>query len=203
MARRVAIVLLTPVRWAPPGVDAGRWRRALAEDMVDLLATMSEVEPAIAAVEPERSLAAAVVWPGMPVYLLPRATTGPALEAAAAAGFTEAAVLPADAPDLPALHVGKLLRPLTTRSVSAAPASGGRGLVGLAARLPGPGWLPDVDLDSGSLAALRALAPAPGEVASAPGWRRLRAPGDLATLDPALDGWEATRALLGRSAPRS
>jgi hypothetical protein len=34
-------------------------------------------------------------------------------------------------------------------------------------------------------------------VESTPEWRRLRGPADLATLDPALEGWDATRALLG------
>jgi hypothetical protein len=31
----------------------------------------------------------------------------------------------------------------------------------------------------------------------APAWRRLRGPDDLATLDPAVEGWDTTRALLG------
>jgi hypothetical protein len=33
-------------------------------------------------------------------------------------------------------------------------------------------------------------------VAAAPAWHRIRTPLDLQRLDPALDGWDATRALL-------
>jgi hypothetical protein len=66
----------------------------------------------------------------------------------------------------------------------------------VACRLPVPAWLPAVDLDSASAADLRAAAPRPGDVAVTPGWRRLRDPAALATLDPAVEGWETTRALL-------
>jgi hypothetical protein len=109
-------------------------------------------------------------------------------------------VLAADAPDLPGLLVGKLLRPLTTRTLAVAPASAveavSAGLLGVAARLPAPDWLPDLDLDEGSVAALRKAAPSLPQVAAAPGWRRVRGPADLATLDPAVEGWDATRTLL-------
>ena len=44
MPRRVIVTLLGPVRWAPPGVDLARWRAALAEDVVDLLAMLNEVD---------------------------------------------------------------------------------------------------------------------------------------------------------------
>jgi hypothetical protein len=71
------------------------------------------------------------------------------------------------------------------------------GLLGVAARLPAPAWLPDVDLDTGTTADLRRDAPGPGDVASAPAWRRLRGPADVATLDPAVEGWDTTRVLLG------
>jgi hypothetical protein len=30
------------------------------------------------------------------------------------------------------------------------------------------------------------------------GWHRLRTPADVASLDPGLEGWETTRALLSR-----
>lgn len=195
--RPVVVVLLTPGRWSPPGIDPGAWRTALAEDLVDLLASLVEVEPAIAAAAEDRPLAAAIAWPRMPVYEVPRATVRPALAAAAADGFASAAVLAADVPDLPGLLVGKLLRPLSTRQVAVAPAlGGGPGLVGLAARLPAAGWLPDVDLDLATPAEVGAVAPSRAAVGVAPGWRRLRGATDLPTLDPALDGWPATRALL-------
>jgi hypothetical protein len=198
------VALLVPVPWHPPGIDPAAWRAALAEDLVDLLATLSEVEPAIAATAADRELAAAVAWPTMPVYEVPALTSTAAFAAAAADGHDQAAVLAADTPDLPGLLVGKLLRPLTTRLVAVAPATSigpnpaadGSGLLGVAARLPAPEWLPDVDLDKGTVAAFRDASPGRTQVASAPGWRRVRGPADFATLDPAVEGWDATRTLL-------
>ncbi|RKR88441.1 hypothetical protein BDK92_2769 [Micromonospora pisi] len=197
MARRLVVTLLGPVHWAPPGTDPIRWQTALAEDVVDLIATLSEAEPAIAATAAERPLADAVAWPGMPIYDLPVRTVGAALAAAAADGYDQAAVIVADAPDLPGLILGKLLRPLSSRKVAVAPAAPtGPGLFGVASRLPAPAWLTEVDLDTTDADTLRAAAPDPTEVAVAPGWRRLRGPADLATLDVAVEGWETTRALL-------
>lgn len=196
MTRRVVIALLTPVAWTPPGIDPAAWRSALAEDLVDLLAALAAVDPAIASTAADRAVAASVAWPHMPVYEVPRPSARAAFDAAAADGYDEAAVLAADTPDLPGLLVGKLLRPLSSRTVSVAPAYGG-GLLGVAARLPMPDWLPDVDLDTTTVAGLRMAAPRAAQVAIAPGWRRVRGPDDLDTLDAALDGWPATRALLG------
>ncbi|EWM67681.1 hypothetical protein MCBG_04814 [Micromonospora sp. M42] len=70
------------------------------------------------------------------------------------------------------------------------------GLLGVAARLPVPAWLPALDLDTTAPAEVRRAAPSPGDVAVTAGWRRMRGPADLAALDPAVEGWEATRALL-------
>ncbi|HEX8343159.1 MAG TPA: hypothetical protein VF657_00240 [Actinoplanes sp.] len=197
MIRRAVIALLVPVPWHPPGIDLAAWRAALAEDVVDLLATLAEVEPAIATTAADRHLAEAVAWPGMPVYELAVPTVNAALAAAAADGFDQAAVLAADAADVPGLTVGKLLRPLTSRPVAVAPAGPDGGLLGVAARLPAPAWLPEHDLDTGSAVELRRHAPRPGDVAAAPEWRRLRGAADLGTLDPAVEGWDMTRALLG------
>ncbi|MGC9668846.1 hypothetical protein ACNTMW_20090 [Planosporangium sp. 12N6] len=195
MSRRVVIALLHDVSWAPPGIDRATWRRALAEDVVDLLSTLAAAEPAIAVGPGDRSLAAEVSWPGTPVYELPAATPAHALRAAAADGYELGAVLVADAPDLPGMLIGKLLQPLTSRTVAVAPAAGG-GLLGVASRLPVPDWLPAVDLDTGRPEDLREVAPRRAVVAVTPGWHRLRTPADLARLDPALEGWEATRTLL-------
>jgi hypothetical protein len=190
--------MLVPVPWHPPGVDPGAWRAALAEDVVDLLATLAEVEPAIAVVPADRPLADAVAWPGMPIYEIPTLSVNAALAAAHRDGFDQAAVIAGDAADVPGLTIGKLLRPLTSRPVSVAAAGAGdAGLLGVAARLPVPAWLPEHDLDGGSPAQLRRPAPEPGDVAVAPVWRRLRGPQDLATLDQAVEGWDTTRALLG------
>lgn len=196
MAGRVVVALLAPVAWAPPGVDPARWRSALAEDVVDLLATLSEVEPAVAVTAADQPLAEAVVWPGMPILKVADPTVNAVLDALP--GYDQAAVIVPDAPDLPGLILGKLLRPLTTRPVAVAPDREGRpGLLGLAARLPAPDWLPPVDLDFTAPAALRTAAPRAADVAVTPAWRRVRGPADLASLDPAVEGWEATRALLG------
>ncbi|AVT36829.1 hypothetical protein [Plantactinospora sp. BB1] len=198
MTRRVIVVMLGPVAWAPPGTDPARWRSALAEDAVDLVATLAQVEPAIAVTAADRALADAVAWPGMPVYDLPTHQVGAALDAATRDGYDQAAVLVADAPDVPGLILGKLLRPLTSRPVAVAPATNpGAGLLGLATRLPAPDWLPDLDLDTAGAELVRGAAPRPAEVAVTPGWRRLRGPADLATLDPAVEGWDTTRVLLG------
>ncbi|NJP32292.1 hypothetical protein HCJ94_09955 [Micromonospora sp. HSS6-12] len=257
----MVVALLGPVAWSPPGIDPIEWRTALAEDVVDLLATLNEVETAVAVTPTDRWLADAVVWPGTRVYEIPEPTVnavldacgpdrpaGPGLardpsqrvpggapgpvngseagpgpeagpggraalperaawaEAGRPAGadrevpsgrYDQVAVIAGDAPDLPGLVIGKLLRPLTTRPVAVAPAEGGGpGLLGVAARLPVPEWLPTLDLDSARPAAVRAAAPRPGDLAVTPAWHRLRGPGDLALLNPALEGWDTTRALL-------
>src|SRR5690606_136657 len=153
----VFMALLTPIAWAPPGIDHDRWRGALAEDVVDLIATLAEVTPAIAAVPADRSLAEQIAWPGMPIYDLSRPTVGDAFAAAAADGYDQAAVIAADAPDVPGLVLAKLLRPLTTRPLAVAAA--GTGLLGVAARLPVPDWLPAVDLDGTTVTTLVDAAP--------------------------------------------
>ncbi|MER7440733.1 hypothetical protein [Micromonospora avicenniae] len=198
MVRRVVVALLGPVTWAPPGVDPVRWRTALAEDTVDLLAMLTEVDTAVAVTPADRAVADAVTWPDTAVYEVPEPT--PSAVFAALSGYDQAAVIAADAPDLPGLTIGKLLRPLTSRPVAVAPAEGGPGLLGVAARLPVPPWLPPVDLEETLPAAVRAAAPRPGDLAVTPAWRRLRGPADLAALDPAVEGWEATRALLSGAA---
>ncbi|RKN39912.1 hypothetical protein [Micromonospora endolithica] len=231
MGGRVVVALLAPVAWSPPGVDLRAWRTALAEDVVDLLATLQQVETAVAVLPGDRWLADAVVWPGTTVYEVAEATpsavlalfdaphapdrptvraadagTGAAAEPTAGARqvYDQVAVIAGDAPDVPGLTIGKLLRPLTTRPVAVAPVEGdGSGLLGIAVRLPVPAWLPPVDLGTARPAALRAAAPSPGDLAVTPAWRRLRGPADLAWLDPAVQGWEATRALLSGSAHRA
>jgi hypothetical protein len=195
MTRRVVIALLAPITWAPPGSDIDRWRRALAEDVVDLIASLAAADAAIAIGPGDADLAAAVAWPRMPVYKIDKAAPRPALQAAAQDGYEQAAVLVADAPDVPGLLVGKLLQPLGTRHAAVAPALNG-GLLAVAARLPVPEWFPDLELDGAEPADLRGAAPRRALVAVTPAWHRLRGPADLARLDPALDGWDTTRALL-------
>ncbi|HEX6077016.1 MAG TPA: hypothetical protein VFZ32_17360 [Micromonosporaceae bacterium] len=197
--RRCVLVLLDEPAWAPPGVERAAWRRALAEDAVDLLATLAEVDTGLAATPADADLAESVRWPDTPVVIVPRATPALALSAAYQLGYQQAAVLAGDAPDLPAMLIGKLLQPLGRRQVAAAPA--GDALLGIAACLPVPDWLlaADPSLDATSLGRLRTAAGRPGEVAATLGWHRLRDPAGLARLDMGLEGWEATRTLL--SAP--
>lgn len=201
MTARCVTVLLTVPPWTPPGVPAARWRHALAEDVVDLLSVLDDIDVAIAAAAEGVALAEAIRWPGMPVYRMPGpARPVAALAAAAADGYDQALVLAPDLPDLPALLIGKLFRPLTSRSVAAAPVLPDRpGMVGLASRLPVPEWLVDADPDLSRTGVdeLRAAAGQRARVAVAPGWHRLRGPDDLGLLDVALDGWDATRLLLG------
>jgi hypothetical protein len=191
------VALLVPVPWHPPGVDSHAWRAALAEDVVDLLARLAQAEPAIAAVPADRALAEEIAWPGMTIYEVATATVLPVLEAAAKDGYDQAAVVAADAADVPGMILGKLLRPLTTKPVAVAPGGPDGGLLGVASHLPPPPWLPDHDLDTATPGLLRKPAPQPSDVQSTADWRRLRGPADLATLDPALEGWETTRAILG------
>lgn len=196
MPRRVAVALLQPPRWTPPGVAPDAWRAALAEDVLDVLALMIEVDAAIAVRVTDSSLVNEVGWPGLRSYALPDLFLGTVFEALAADGFEQAALVAADAPDLPGLLIAKLLRPLTSHPVAAAGAIGGSGLLGVAATLPAPTWLPAAGLDELTPQSLRKHAPRASDVAAATGWHRLQGPDDLARLDPRLEGWDATRALL-------
>jgi len=157
---------------------------------------LAQAEPAIATTPVDRALAEEIAWPGMRIYEVPTATVLPVFEATTKDGFDQCAVIAADAPDVPGMILGKLLRPLENKAVAVAP-GGSSGLLGVATSLPAPDWLIDHDLDTASATLLRKTAPQPGDVQSTADWRRLRGPADLATLDPALEGWENTRSLLG------
>jgi hypothetical protein len=196
MPRRVAVALLQPPRWTPPGVSPTAWRLALAEDVVDVLALMIEVDAAVAVPADDRSLLSEVGWPGLRGYALPDLCLGTVFSALAADGYEQAALVAADAPDLPGLLIAKLLRPLTSHPVAAAGTIGGDGLLGASAALPAPGWLPAATLDELTPQTLRRHAPQASDVAAATGWHRLQGPEDLSRLDTRLEGWEATRALL-------
>lgn len=193
---------------APPGVDPERFRLALLEDTYELASDMGQVTAALAIQEAVHPAAEAVTWPGTPILRLsPRertsdpsgaATLAETLTGLSGLGADEGVVLAGDAPDLPIMLLGKLFQGLESGEVAACPAEGG-GLVGLGARLPAAPWLgaADVGLDtSEALARLRRAAPSRRALSVSPGWRRLRRPGDVTRLDPGLEGWEATRALL-------
>ena len=197
----VALLLDRPpaIGGCPPGVDPDAFARALAEDVADLLSDLPGLDPVVAYSADRRLDAEAVCWPGTPLVELPgRAGPLTALAALAGRGYRQGAVVAPDAPDLPGLMIAKPFSGLATATVAAAPADGG-GLVVLASRLPAPAWLAaaGVDLDTlDAVARLRAAAPGRRDLAVTQAWRRLRSPADLAFLDPGLEGWEATRALL-------
>ncbi|GGV12595.1 hypothetical protein GCM10010182_36120 [Actinomadura cremea] len=183
---------------APPGIDPDEFRLALLEDAYEVVAGLELVTPALVLDPPDQPDAEAVTWPGTAIV---RAAAPPdAFAALHAAGAREAVLVAGDAPDLPPLLIGKLFRALG-QAPAAACAARPDGLVALAARLPPPGWLAgaltEVDLDTpDALARLRAAAPRPGLVPQGPGWHRIRTAADLRFLDPGLEGWENTRALL-------
>jgi hypothetical protein len=199
--RAVALLLDRPpaTGGSPPGVDPAAFARALAEDVADLISDLPGMDAVVAYASDRLADAEAVRWPATPLVEVP-AAGGPAAVFAALGerGYRQAAVVAPDAPDLPALMVAKPFSALAGAPVAAAPAEGG-GLAVLASRLPPPTWLTGsgVDLDTEeAVRLLRAAAPEPGALVVTPSWRRLRRPADLASLDPALEGWEATRALL-------
>ena len=199
MTRRAAALLLSgppAARACPPGIAPAEFARAMAEDVADLLADLPGLEPVVVAAPDRVADAEDVVWPGTPVLEVAGLPVD-VLAALAGQGYDEAAVFAADVPDLPGLLVAKPFSALSTAPVAAAPADGG-GLVALACRLPVPAWLPvDIDLDEPyAVERLKAAAPTPGDVVLTPAWRRLRRREDIAALDPDLEGWEATRALL-------
>jgi hypothetical protein len=198
---RLAAVLVRP-GWgasaAPPGVDREQFRLALAEDTYELVAGLELVEPVLALCPPDQPPAEDLVWPGTPVVRVEHghSATGEVLRQLAQLGADQAAVIAADAPDLPPLLLAKLFRALGSAPVAVCPAENG-GLVALGARVPAPDWVGDIDLDdTDEIGRLVSAAPARNAVRIGPGWRRLRRPTDIAALDLGLEGWDATRALL-------
>ena len=199
MTRRAAVLLLSgppASRACPPGIAPDAFARAMAEDVADLLADLPGLDPLVAAAPDRVADAEDLVWPGTPVLETGLGSPADVFAALAVRGYDEAAVVVADAPDLPGLLIAKPFSALAEALVAAVPAAGG-GLVALAARLPAPDWLPlDVSLDDPyAVERLTSLAP-PGGLVVTQAWRRLRSRADLAGLDPDLEGWEATRALL-------
>ena len=182
------------------GARADPLALAMLEDVVDLVEAMREVDAALAVRSDAPDAVRAVTWPTMPILEVPaKPDVGVVLDALAALGADEGGVICPDAPDLPALLLGKLHSALTTAQVAVCPADDG-GLVALVAVLPAAAWLRDLELDLDAPDAVRRLrAAAPRRaLAVGPGWHRIRSPEDATLLDEGLEGWEATRALLGR-----
>jgi hypothetical protein len=172
---------------------------AMLEDVVDLVADMTLVQACLVVPEGSDPAMRDVVWPGMPVVDIVDRRVGSAVAALADAGADEAAVVVPDAPDLPALLLGKLHSALTSAEVAVCPAADGR-LVAVAARVPLAAWVGDVTLDDAdALDRLRTAVPRRAALHVGAGWHRVGGEDDARRLDPGLEGWEHTRALLGRS----
>jgi 2-phospho-L-lactate guanylyltransferase (CobY/MobA/RfbA family) len=195
------VAVVTPARAS----GDERLAAAMLEDVVDMVAGMREVEGAIVTAPAWAELAESVRWPDMPLVVVDEAAdVGVALDALRQVGADEAAVVAGDVPDLPPLLLGKLFSALASRDpeseeVALCPAEDG-GLCGVATRLPVPKWFRALGVSfeaSDALERVRAAAPARACHVGA-GWHRVRDPGDIGLLDPSLEGWEATRALLGR-----
>ncbi|MFG1704089.1 hypothetical protein ACFLIM_12920 [Nonomuraea sp. M3C6] len=189
---RIAAVLVRQrmAQAAPPGVDPRGFLEAVAEDTYEMVAGLELVTPVLITSVPGLD---EIVWPGTEVITIkddePLKITLARLQA------DQAAVINADAPDLPPLLIGKLFRELGRAEITICPAENG-GAVAMACALPAPAWA-DPDLDEENVvAALRAQASGPRRVATTPGWHRLRTREDVQRLDPGLEGWDNTRALL-------
>ncbi|HEX4811750.1 MAG TPA: hypothetical protein VFV66_03230 [Nonomuraea sp.] len=193
MTRVVAVLVRDHMsRAAPPGVDRREFLEAVAEDTYEMVAGLELVTPVLVTSVPGLDH---LVWPGTEIIAV--GEDEPLTAVLGRLRADQAAVVSADAPDLPPLLVGKLFRELGRAEITVCPAEGG-GAVALACALPPPAWAdPDLD-DPDVVAALRAQAPGPRRVATTPGWHRLRTPQDVQALDPGLEGWDNTRLLTGR-----
>ena len=193
MPRRAAVVLARHGAGAasPPGVEPAALAAAALADSYEVLADLVGVRSGIAG----PAVLAEVLWPG--ALHLPDL---PLLELAARLepDVDELVVVPADVPDLPGLVLAKVFKVLHRTDVVVAPERDGPGCVAVGLRLPLASWLvgTDLDLDRDPDRRLSALAPRRSAYARAPDWHRLRTPGALRRLDPGLEGWEQTRALL-------
>ncbi|MFG3438925.1 hypothetical protein ACGF0J_16905 [Nonomuraea sp. NPDC047897] len=189
---RVAAVLVrrSMAAAAPDGVEPRTWLEAVAEDTYEVVAGLELVTPVL--VTSVTGLDE-IVWPGTEVVVIDE--DEPLSSVVGRLKGEQAVVVSGDAPDLPPLLVGKLFRELGRAEISVCPDQRG-GAVALACRLPMPGWAqPDLDAPD-PVTELRGQAPGRRMVATVPGWHRLRGRDDLGLLDPGLEGWDSTRALL-------
>ena len=198
MIRRCALLLVSGLRSsaAPPGIDAGAYARAMVEDVAEILHEIPRVDSTV--VSPPELVPSVrdLTWPDVPVVALASPGVPGALRVAAERRYQQAVVVTADAPDLPQLVLAKVFQALDRWPVAVAPADDG-GAVAIGAALPAPAWLAGADLDESSpVSQLRAAAGDPSRVRVTPGWHRLRSASDVHRLDPGLEGWESTRAVL-------
>jgi hypothetical protein len=193
-AERVVAVYAGPMPAVPAALAD-----AMLSDVVDLVTATPHVTPAVLATSERQEAARAASWPGTRLAEAPADPLVAELLAAAAVPEPVAvAVVMGDAPDLPALLIGKLFRAVSGRAQVAVCPSEPGALVAVAASLPLPGWLVGATVrfdQPDAMAALQAVAP-PRLVSVVPGWHRIRSLADTARLDPGLEGWDATRLAL-------
>lgn len=196
--RRAAVVL---ARYdasgaAPQGIDPDAFAAACLLDSYEVLADLIDIRSGIAGPDS----AAELLWPG--ALHFPTEMAVPALAHQLSDEADELVVVPADVPDLPGLVLAKLFKVLHRTDIAIAPEHGGNGCAAIGVSLPIADWIPDdaFDLDQNPFPRLSAIAPRRSRYAFTPTWHRLRTPADVARLDPGLEGWEETRALLASHA---
>jgi len=180
------------VEGAPPGIDAAAFAAACLADTYEVVSGLADVESGIAGPPTTSEL----LWPGDRFW--PADMTVPDLAATVLGDADELVVVPADTPDLPALVLAKVFKALQRADIVIAPDRAGRGYVAIGLVLPIAGWIPAnaLDLDGLTTTQIQAAAPRRSRWALAPEWHRIRTPTAVHQLDPGLEGWEETRALL-------
>jgi len=184
---------------APPGVNTDAFAQACLSDTYEVLADVEEVRSGIVG---DPTAAAALLWPGDLAY--PWHDSLQSLAELLSDIADELVVVPADVPDLPGLVVAKLFKALRRADVCCAPQRGSPvGFAAIGLRLPWPSWLPgDLDLDTTGYETLARASPRRNLLAVGPDWHRMSTPSGVHWLDPGLEGWESTRALLSGQAFR-
>jgi hypothetical protein len=177
-------------------VDSGAFAWACLADCYEVAADLVDVGAGIVG-PPE---VAELLWPG--AWHLPDGLSVLELAHRMTGHVEELVVLTADAPDLPGLVLAKIFRVLHRFDLVVAPQRNGMGCVAIGVSLPPRDWLTEdlLDLERSPLAQLRSGQADRRRWTLAPAWHRLQSPSDLAHLDPGLEGWEQTRALLAGAA---
>ena len=181
---------------APDGVDKDAFAWACLADCYEVAADLVGVGSGIAGPPQVVEL----LWPGS--WHLPGDLGVLELARRVARDADELVVLTADAPDLPGLVLAKIFRVLHRVDLVVAPQRNGGGCVAMGVALPPRDWLTEdlLDLERSPVAQLPSGRPGRSRWALAPAWHRLQTPDHLSRLDPGLEGWEQTRALLAGSA---
>jgi hypothetical protein len=205
--RRAAVVLARydASQAAPEGIVPAVFAAACLLDSYEVVADLFGVQSGIAG----PAAVADMLWPGS--MHLPSDITVPELADQLGEIADELVLVPADVPDLPGLVLAKLFKVLHRTDIAIAPEHAGRGCVAIGVSLPLADWIPEdaFDLDHNPVPRLSELARrrnlgrnlGRSRYTLSPSWHRLRTPADVRRLDPGLEGWEETRALLAARSP--